>query len=199
GHEREQPIHVATEMATAAGTVLGTAAYMSPEQALGEMVDERTDIFSLGIVLFEMLTGKLPFSGSTPTATALKIVQAPMPPLGTVTRGLPKELEPIVAKMLARSLDQRYASAATLAAELRSVAAILDVRSDAAAPVVMTTVAAPRRRAFGTWLVVLLLLGAAGAAAWYERTLIERLMRRTIGPPPPPIIAVVPFDTDPSQ
>src|SRR5262249_13093725 len=159
--------------------------YMSPEQALGEPVDERTDIFSLGIVVFEMLTGKLPFSGPTPTATALKIIQAPTPPLGTITRGLPKDLEPIVAKMLAKRLDQRYASAATLAAELRSVAAILDVRSDAAAPA-PTTPAAPRGRSIGTWLIALLLLGGAGAAAWYQRTTIERLLRRAVGPSPPP-------------
>jgi TolB-like protein len=199
GHEREQPMHDATAMATAAGTVLGTAAYMSPEQALGEMVDERTDIFSLGIVLFEMLTGKLPFAGPTPTATALKIVQAPAPSLAAASSTIPKELEPIVAKALAKSLDHRYASAATLAAELRSVAAILDVRSDAAAPVVMMPAAAPRRRAWGKWLAVLLLCAAGGAGAWYERAAIERTFRRTIGPPPPPIIAVVPFDTDPSQ
>src|SRR5262249_29986597 len=122
----------------------------------------------------------------------------PTPPLGTITRGLPKDLEPIVAKMLAKSLDQRYASAATLAAELRSVAAILDVRSDAAAPA-PTTPAAPRGRSIGTWLIALLLLGGAGAAAWYQRTTIERLLRRAVGPSPPPIIAVVPFDTDPAE
>jgi len=199
GHEREQAVPDAPRTATAAGTVLGTAAYMSPEQALGEQVDERTDIFSLGIVLFEMLTGSPPFTGPTPSATTLKIVQAPAPALGTVNRSVPKELEPIVAKALAKSLDQRYASAATLAAELRSVAAILDVRSDAAAPAAAMPIAVPSRRSFGKWLILLVLFGVGGAGAWYERTAVERLVRRTVGPPPPPIIALVPFDADASQ
>src|SRR5262249_6425302 len=107
---------------------------------------------------------------------------------------------PIVAKMLAKSLDQRYSSAATLAAELRSVGAILDVRSDAAAPVMLAPAAAsPRRRSIVKWLAALVLLGGAGAAAWSQRTTIERLVRRTVGPPPPPSIAVVPCDTDPPQ
>src|SRR5258708_31155780 len=122
GAERE---NAATMMATAAGTTLGTFAYMSPEQALGEAVDERTDIFSLGIVLFEMLTGKLPFAGTTSTALALQIVQVPAPTPTAVNSSAPRELNPIVARALAKSVDQRYESAATMASELRSGAAIL--------------------------------------------------------------------------
>jgi TolB-like protein len=194
GAERDHAAHDSTVIVTGARTTLGTVAYMSPEQALGEKVDHRTDIFSLGVVLFEMLTGKLPFTGVTSAALALQIVQAPAPTLSSMNRSLPKELEPILGRALAKSLDQRYESAATLAAELRSVGAILDVRSDAAPPSVAQPLVAPRRRSFGKWLVLLLLLGACGAAAWYERTTIERLWRRTVGPPPPPVIAVIPLE-----
>src|SRR5882672_3903454 len=153
GAEREHAAHDATVMVTGAGTTVGTVAYMSPEQALGERVDQRTDIFSLGVVLFEMLTGKPPFSGATSTALALQIIQAPVPPLSSINRSLPKDLEQILGRMLAKSIDQRYESAATLAAELRAVGAILDMRSDAAAPSVVQTVSMPRRRSFGTFLV----------------------------------------------
>src|SRR3989442_10805786 len=132
GAERET---AATMLATSAGTTLGTVAYMSPEQAVGEPVDHRTDIFSLGIVLFEMLTGRLPFTGATPTALALQIVRGDPPPPSAVNPSLLRELDAVVAKALAKSLDARYESAATFGAELRSIAAILDMRTEATEPV----------------------------------------------------------------
>ena len=199
GAERDLAAQAATMINTAPGTTLGTAAYMSPEQALGESVDHRTDIFSLGIVIFEMLTGKLPFTGTTSTALALQIVQAPSPVPSTVNRALPVELDVIVAKAMAKSLEQRYESAVTLAAELRSVGAILDVRSDIQEATAVFTPAQPARRSIGGWIAGLLLIAALSAAAWYERGAITQLWRRTLGPPPAPVIAVIPFDTDPSQ
>jgi TolB-like protein len=194
GAERDQAADGATMMATGVGTTLGTVAYMSPEQALGEQVDHRTDIFSLGIVIFEMLTGTLPFAGSTSTALALQIVQAPAPAPSAVNRSLPADLDPIVGKALAKSLEQRYESAVTMSAELRSVAAVLDVRSDShAAASVPVAVRSPRRSAAG-WIVLLLVLAALAAAAWYERSALERIWRRTLGPAPAPVIAVIPLE-----
>ncbi len=113
-------------------TARGTAAYMSPEQALGGAVDHRTDVFSLGVVLFEMLTGRHPFAVETPAAIPLHIMQSTVPGPSVGDRSIPSDIDPIVAKMLAKSLDARYASAATVAAELRSVAATLGVRSETA-------------------------------------------------------------------
>ena len=177
GAEREHAADGATAAATSPGTTQGTVAYMSPEQALGEQLDHRTDIFSLGIVMFEMLTGRLPFSAATPTALALQIVQAQAPLPSSVNRSLPTELDPIVGKALAKSLEQRYESSVTLAAELRSVAAILDVRSDTAAPASPhATVQQPRRQSGTGWIALLIVLAALLAAAWFERDAIERLL-----------------------
>jgi TolB-like protein len=196
GAERE---HAATMMETAPGATLGTVAYMSPEQALGERVDQRTDIFSLGTVLFEMLTGKLPFSAPSSTALALQIVQAPAPAPSSINKSLPLEFDAIVANAMAKSLDQRYESAATMAAELRSVGAILDVRSDSEEMAAVFTPVRPARRPWGRWIVMLAVLAAVAAGAWFERAPLQRLWRKSLGPPPPPVIAVVPFDTDNGQ
>ena len=199
GAEREQ---AATMMATAPGTTLGTVAYMSPEQALGEAVDERSDIFSLGIVLFEMLTGRLPFKGATSTALALQIVQETAPVPSAVNRSVPRELDAIVAKTLAKRLDQRYESAATVAAELRSVAAILDVRGSTGEPSVSAVVRRPPRRGYRPVIVAAVVFVCAGAGAWIVREPIRRLWHRMFGPGPAPVIAVIPLElagADPSQ
>jgi non-specific serine/threonine protein kinase len=192
-----------TMLATSAGTTLGTVAYMSPEQALGEPVDHRTDIFSLGIVLFEMLTGRLPFTGSTPTALALQIVRADPPPPSAVNPSLPREVNSVVAKALAKSVDVRYESAATFGAELRSIAAILDVRTEATEAV--RVVPASQRRAgrgVGDWIVPIIVVAALAAAVWWQRAPVARAWHRAFGPPPAPIIAVMPLelsDADASQ
>jgi len=157
---------------------LGALAYLSPEQALGERVDQRTDVFSLGVVLFEMLTGKLPFTAATSRALTLQVVQATAPAPSTMIGSLPPELDPILAKALAKSLEHRYETAATFAAELRSVAAVLDVRSEASeAAGEVVAPGPPRRAASRSWILVLLVLAALAAAAWFERDMILRVIR----------------------
>jgi serine/threonine-protein kinase len=103
---------------TRVGSVMGTATYFSPEQAQGRQVDPRSDIYSLGCVLFEILTGRPPFTGDTPVAIAYKHVQEPPPHPSSITQ-VPPALDAIVLKCLAKSPNARYASAEELRTDLR--------------------------------------------------------------------------------
>jgi serine/threonine protein kinase len=104
-----------TSNITASGTGVGTPDYMSPEQAQGMPVDQRSDIYSLGIVLYQMLTGDVPFHAETPMAVMLKqIVEAP-PPLRTKNHNISPEVERVVLQALAKSREARYAHAVEFA------------------------------------------------------------------------------------
>ena len=104
---------------TSPGEVIGTAAYMSPEQARGQPVDARTDIWSLGAILYEMVTHRLPFPGATPTDRIAAILGQEPAPLSKQRRRVPPELERIVSRTLAKNKEERYYSAPDLAADLR--------------------------------------------------------------------------------
>ena len=111
------------------GTVIGTAAYMSPEQARGVAVDERTDIWGLGVVLYEMSSGNPPFTGETPTDVVVAIVEKEQPPISRYVDGTPPELERIVKKALRKDKNERYQIVKELAIDLRSLRRELDVNS----------------------------------------------------------------------
>jgi serine/threonine-protein kinase len=107
---------------TEAGSIVGTAQYLSPEQARGAPVDPRSDIYSLGVVLYEMLTGKVPFSGDTPVEIAMKhLSQIPEPP-SELRDGIPHDLDAVVMRALAKDPEQRYATAEEMDADLARVA-----------------------------------------------------------------------------
>src|ERR1700749_162568 len=96
---------------TEAGSIAGTAHYLSPEQARGAPVDPRSDLYSLGIVLYEMLTGKVPFSGDAPVGTAMKPLSAIPEPPSSVNPSVPHDLDAIVMRALAKDPEHRYQSA----------------------------------------------------------------------------------------
>ncbi len=109
----------ATQNLTQAGAVMGTATYFSPEQAQGLPVDPRSDLYSLGCVLYEMLTARPPFSGDSPVAIAYKHVQEQPSPPSAVNPAVPASLEAIDMKLLEKDPAQRYPSAEDLRADLR--------------------------------------------------------------------------------
>jgi serine/threonine protein kinase len=106
---------------TISGMVMGTVSYMSPEQARGQKVDRRTDIFSLGIVLYEMIAGRRPFEGDTMSDALAALLTAEPAPLGKCRAEATTEMELIVSKCLAKDREARYQSAAELIAELKAL------------------------------------------------------------------------------
>jgi serine/threonine protein kinase len=158
---------------TKTGTSMGTPAYMSPEQAKGEPLDRRTDLWSLGVVLYEMLTGRLPFAGETEQAAAYGVVHTDPEPPTALRSGLPVEIDRVTAKALAKNPGERCQNAADLQVDLRRV-------SHTAKPVPK---AAQRKRSWLAAALAVLLIGLAGATWQLWRIGETGIARRTTWPP----------------
>ena len=142
---------------TMEGTVLGTPSYMSPEQARGQSVDARSDLFSLGAVIYECLTGRRAFPGASSMGAMLEVVSSEPPPPSSTVPGVPPWLDAVVRKLLAKNRDARYASADELIADLNQGEDVTAHRTTPRRPVA---------------IVALVLLGLLLAATpwWIART-----------------------------
>src|SRR5439155_868182 len=124
--EQEVPVTLAEEEAvllveTHLGSIMGTVRYMSPEQARGAPVDKGTDIWSLGVVLYEMVTGHAPFTGDTPGEVMTSILETEPPPLTSYVAQIPAELQQIISKTLRKERAERYQSAHELLEAFQSL------------------------------------------------------------------------------
>jgi serine/threonine protein kinase len=207
---------------TQAGAVFGTPAYMSPEQALGKATDGRTDVYALGVMLYEMACGRVPFSGENAIAVLSMHANEEPEPLSQRKPDVSPELEAIVNKCLQKDLDGRYVSMAELAADLARLASGMPVRAEARSETALPAVAPPdeavvlpdvsppsspvsAQAPLSTggggvpWpLVLVLLVLVAGGAYWFSR---HRAPSSSAGmaqvqpkPLPPPLASAA--DTD---
>jgi eukaryotic-like serine/threonine-protein kinase len=188
---------------TAIGRMVGTAKYLAPEQVSGGEIDARTDVYSVGAVLYEMLCGRPPFTGDNDLAVATARLHGPPPRPRTVLRTVPPRLDEIVMKALATDADDRHSSASALWADLQSC----PIDDQPLAPVVatdMTTVESQPSfaRSERSWLVPALLVTLVAVAlglAWVliggseaRRDLIDLVDRVTPGGPPQTALAPIP-------
>jgi eukaryotic-like serine/threonine-protein kinase len=164
GGQSQLPTATMDESLTSTGSAMGTIAYMSPEQARGEELDARSDIFSLGAVLYEMATGKQPFEGTTSAVIFDGILhQVPPSPIH-LNPALPEELEKIICKALEKDREKRYQSARELVENLKEL--LQRLSSGAAATVPASRMI--RRPQLAVPLTVVLLL-IAGGSIWFFR------------------------------
>jgi serine/threonine protein kinase/Tol biopolymer transport system component len=120
-HSDTESISLQTELNTDPGMVMGTPRYMSPEQARGLEVDSRTDIFSLGIIIYEMVTGRVPFEGATPSDIIAALLKDEPESLSEIVPEAPLELEQVVNRALSKNRDERYATVGELSADLHQL------------------------------------------------------------------------------
>jgi eukaryotic-like serine/threonine-protein kinase len=199
-----------TSQMTEVGSIIGTAQYLSPEQAKGAPVDQTSDLYSVGIVLYELLTGKVPFTGDSPVEIAMKHISAIPEPPSSIRPDIPEDLDLVVLRALAKTPEERYPSAEEMDKDLARVAQGLAVsrETEEAATQILsrsqltpaTMVAAPPRppadvlyeyeqprrgRPIWPWLLVLLLLLAAGLTGWfvYQQVKDELADAGTVGVP----------------
>src|SRR5437867_4594127 len=166
------------------GAVLGTVRYMSPEQACGAQVDKSTDIWSLGVVLYEMATGYVPFTGDTPKEVMSSILEKEPPPLARYITHAPAELQQIISKTLHKDREERYHSAHELLEALKDLRRKLEAELErAAAPLWLRWARSPAA------LVLVLTIAALALALPFYR---HRNLATSL--PPDKSIAVLPFE-----
>jgi eukaryotic-like serine/threonine-protein kinase len=192
-----------TSQMTEAGSIIGTAQYLSPEQARGTPVDQRSDLYSVGILLYELLTGTVPFTGDTPVEIAMKHLSAVPKPPSQERAEIPRGLDQVVVRALAKDPEERYQTAEEMDADLARIERGMrpsDETADAATAVLagsgiddtairrLPTVTAAayrappyapyeapvRRRPKWPWLLALILLAAAAIGGWYAYKAIDK-------------------------
>lgn len=165
------------------GSIIGTPEYLSPEQCEGKTVDGRSDIYSLGVTLYEILTGKTPYEADTPVSMLMKIVKGNFPPIGQVNPAVPEPVQKIVEKMMQTDPQNRYANADELLKEVQEVEKVLTMPEIPAAagaaikqpePAAVTHTIEPhfqeKKKSSGVWsavtvaAIIVVLMGGAFAA-----------------------------------
>jgi tetratricopeptide (TPR) repeat protein len=171
---------------TIPGSTIGTSGYMSPEQARGEEADARSDVWALGVVMYEMLTGEVPFKGAYPEAIFYAIKTEPVPPLRAQGRDIPETLETIVMRALEKDPDKRYQTAREVVRDLRLLlgrTVPVDFMTGPLPPLPLLTPPKPLSRwqrvrgaitpARATLALVVLLAAAAGSYRWLTRPVVR--------------------------
>jgi TolB-like protein/Flp pilus assembly protein TadD/predicted Ser/Thr protein kinase len=192
---------------TGEGTVVGTAAYMSPEQAEGKQVDARSDIFALGVVMYELLTGSRPFQGATAISVVSSILKDAPPRVSEVKPNLPRHLGRIIARCLEKNPDKRFQTARDVFNELKGLRGEIESGELEASSVAVSTPAAsevrpaPPRTARWIAPVAVIAVLLVAVAWWVSRdtasessSVAEAPAAGTAAPPSREMIAVLPFD-----
>ena len=167
------------ESVTLTGTVMGTSEYLAPEQARGELVDFRTDVYSLGVILFELSAGEVPFRGENPVSVAMRHLHEPVPSVREQRPEIPARLDAAIRQAMAKDPEERFGSMEELIAELEACRRGLGEGEET---IVLPAPARPRRarrsarrivRALVLSLLALLLVGAAAVGAFALAGLFE--------------------------